>query len=416
MDQRTRVALLRAVVAFVAVLLIGSGAVFAVETLQDSGTTTATPTPSGSASPSPTASPGEGRPSAWLAWVPGGIPDGFGPQLTSVPSVQTTTTETADIAWLTGSTAADGTVVDAPVAPLAIPLDVTGVEPAFATFIPQPFRSTVSDLADGEAILSEGAANRRGLGPDATLTFDTGVSLRVVATLPDVYMGGFEVLTSRATGETIGVTHERYVLFEVKEGLAPDPAVLAARFVPYLPEDTPFPVVEVRAPFTTRFLRPNDRELPPMLLKQRFGEFQAIHNPGTGEIEVDPAWIETHIESRTLPAIRSVTCHAKALDLLERAMATLVEAGEEDLVRQAGDCFAPNVDPGDPAGVLTSRDFGASIDLNQPDNPVGDAPTNETQPPAVVKAMYRAGFGWGGRDAWPQGALFRYRRTVKVTG
>ncbi|HEX6845287.1 MAG TPA: hypothetical protein VF235_09250 [Actinomycetota bacterium] len=415
MDERTRVALLRALVAFVAVLLIGSGVVFAVETLRDTGETVA-PTPSTSASPSPTTSPGEGRPTAWLAWVPGGVPDGFGAQLTSVPSVATTTTETADIAWLTGSTAADGTVVDAPEAPQAIPIDVTGVEPAFATFIPQPFRTTVADLADGEAILSETAANQRGLGPDATLTFDTGVSLQVVATLPDVYMGGFEVLTSRATGETIGVTHERYVLFEVKEGLAPDPAVLAARFVPYLPEDAPFPEVEVRAPFTTRFLRQNDRELPPMLLKQRFGEFTAIHNPGTGEIDVDPTWIEAHIESRALPVLGSVTCHEKALALLERAMEALVAADQEELVQQAGDCFAPNVDPGDPAGLLTSRDFGASIDLNQPDNPVGEPPTNETQPPALVKTMYKAGFGWGGKDAWPQGALFRYRRTVKVTG
>jgi hypothetical protein len=393
--------------------LIGSGVVFTVDTLRAKGEGEASPTPTPSVTTTSTPT-GEGRPTAWLAWVPGGVPDGFGPQLTAVPAVDTTTTATADIAWLTGSTGSDGAIVDAPVAPQAIPLDVTGVEPAFATFIPQPFRSTVADLADGEAIMSETAANMRKLGPDATLSFDTGVTLTVVATLPDVYMGGYEALVSRATGETIGVTHERYVLFSVKEGLNPDPADLAAKFEPYLPQDAPFPAVEVRAPFTTRFLRANDKELPPMLLKQRFGEFTAIYNVTTGEIDVDPNWIETHIESRSIPVLHSITCHAKALDLLERAMQALTAQKQEDTVKQVGTCYEPNVDPGDPAGQLTSRDFGAAIDLNGPDNQPGDRPTEASQPPELIRVMYKAGFGWGGKDAWPEGALFRYRRTVKV--
>jgi hypothetical protein len=204
------------------------------------------------------------------------------------------------------------------------------------------------------------------------------------------------------------------VLFSIRQGLQPDPVDLSSTFEPYLPADAPFPVVEVRAPLTTRFLRANDRELPPMLLKQRFGEFTAIPNPTTGEIDVSPAWIETHIESRTLSVLGSVTCHAKALDLLERAMVTLTAEGLDDAVQQVGDCYEPNVDPGDPAGQLTSRDFGAAIDLNQPDNPPGERPTAKTQPPGLVKVMYRSGFAWGGKDAWPLGSLFRYRRTVKI--
>lgn len=414
MDDRTRAALLRAVVAFGVVLLAGSGVVFTVDTLRGSGRGDAASSPSASSSPSVSVGAGDGRPTAWLAWVPGGVPDGFGAQLTTVPSVDTTTTETADIAWLTGSTAGNGSVVDTPVAPLAIPIDATGVEPAFATFIPQPFRTTVSDLKEGEAILSETAAALRGLGPDATMTFSTGVTLAVVATLPDVYMGGFELLTSRGTGETIGVTHERYVLFQVKGGSSPDPSDLAARFAPYLPANAPFTEVEVRAPFTTKFLRPNDGELPPILLKQRFGEFTAIYNESSGEIDVDPAWIEAHIESRALPVLGSVTCHTKALGLLERAMAALQEQGLESTVSQVGDCYEPNVDPTDPSGVLTSRDFGASIDLNKADNPAGGQSTDKTQPPKLVQVMAKAGFGWGGTDAWPQGSLFRYRRTVKL--
>ena len=28
---------------------------------------------------------------------------------------------------------------------------------------------------------------------------------------------------------------------------------------------------------------------------------------------------------------------------------------------------------------------------------------------AIIQQMYKVGFGWAGNDAYPQGALFRYR-------
>ena len=54
-------------------------------------------------------------PEAWLAWVPGGLPDGFGASVTAIPAIANTTTATADIAWLTGSSDARGRAVDQPV-------------------------------------------------------------------------------------------------------------------------------------------------------------------------------------------------------------------------------------------------------------------------------------------------------------
>ena len=51
---------------------------------------------------------GTGTPEAWLAWVPGGLPDGFGASITAIPGIVNTTTATADIAWLTGSSDARG--------------------------------------------------------------------------------------------------------------------------------------------------------------------------------------------------------------------------------------------------------------------------------------------------------------------
>jgi hypothetical protein len=411
MDELTQRALTRAIAAFAIVLLAGGAIVLTVHRLQGAGKTFA---PSQTPSPTTTVSPAPDQPDAWLAWVPGGIPSGFGEQITAVPAVDTTTTETADVAWLVGSTDAEGSIVDQPPDPYRIPIDVTGVEPAFASFLPLPERTEVTDLGDGEGILSQSAAALRGLGPDATMTFEGQTTITITATLPDVMMGGFELLVTRATGETIGVTHDRYVLFTVKEGAERDPVTLSARFEPYLPPATPYDAVEVRAPFTTRYLRPNDRELPPVLLKQRFGEFAADPEPN-GDLTVDPSWVAAHVESRTLPVLGSITCHQKALNLLEDAMRELETEGRADQVQDVGDCDDANVDPTDPEGQLTAIDFGAAIELNRNANPPGEPPTEETQPPELVNLLFRSGFGWGGRDAWPQGALFRYRHPVRPT-
>jgi len=58
---------------------------------------------------------------------------------------------------------------------------------------------------------------------------------------------------------------------------------------------------------------------------------------------------------------------------------------------------------------LTARAFGAAIDLNPATNDEGDPPD---QPRKLVTAMGKAGFGWGGVDAYPQGATFRWNRAA----
>ena len=155
----------------------------------------------------------------------------------------------------------------------------TRVEPGFASFLPQPERRLVAGLDPRQGILSESAAKLRHLGVGSTLTFSTGNDVTIVGTLPDVLMGSYELLVDRATARGIGVTHERYILFQVRPAAHPTAPELAQRFVPYLPIDVPYPVVEVRAPGETKYLRANDREAPPIVLKERFGEFQAQPDP-----------------------------------------------------------------------------------------------------------------------------------------
>ena len=402
-DDLTRTALIRGATAFAVVLVVGSTAVYTTARLRG-GSDGQSPSP---ASPTPVQPPATGTPEAWLAWVPGGLPDGFGASITAIPAIASTTTATADIAWLTGSSDARGRPVDQPVDPYMIPIDTTGVEPGFASFLPQPERRSVAGLNPRQGILSESAAKLRHLGVGSTLTFSTGVDVTIVGTLPDVLMGSYELLVDRATGDRIGVTHERYVLFQVRLYAHATADQLAQRFVPYLPIDVPYPVVEVRRPGETKYLRANDREAPPIVLKERFGEFDAHPDPTkAGAITIDPAWVQTHIASENLPVLHTVTCDTAVLDFLRRAMNQLQSAGHAADVSSAGTCYDPVAGPTDPDGPLSAKAFGAAIELNRGTNVPGTTPA---QPKTLVAAMARWGFGWAGHDAYPQGALFRFR-------
>jgi hypothetical protein len=409
MDDLTQRALTRAISAFAGVALIGLAGVWVVGQLKgDEGGAVS------NQSPTVSVSSGPGTPASWLAWVPGGLPDGFGPLVTTIPEITSATTATADIAWLTSSRDASGVEQDSPKQPYMIPIDTTGVEPTFASFIPQPERTLIQNLQPDQAILSEPEAALRGLSEGAVLTFEGDHEITVVGTLPDVLMGGYEMLVLRGTGEDIGVTHERYVLFQVRPTTSPNPDELGAKLNPSLPQDAPYPFVEVRSPGQTKYLRANDRELPVELLKEKFGEFSA--NPiesGTGQIQIEPNWVQSHIVSPDLPVLGTVQCHVKAAGLLKQAMLELKANNEQGLVTDIGDCYVPIASVDDPEGPLTARAFGGSIDLNPRENQPGDTPNQSEE---LVQTMFRHGFGWGGKDAFPQGALFRYRSTKLKAG
>jgi hypothetical protein len=407
-DDATRSALIRGVTAFAVVFAVGSAAVFTAGRLDQPEAAPASP-PTVVTSAPPT--PGTQTPEAWLGWVPGGLPDGFASEMTSISVIAAPPTATADVAWLTSSTNAHGALVDAPNAPDMIPIDTTGVEPGFATFLQPPERRLVAELQPGQGILSESEAKLRRLDVGSALTFSTGKEVTIVGTLPDVLMGGYELLVGRTTGDKIGVTHERYVLFNVKPYSHVTSGQLAQRLGPYLPFDAPYPVVEVRAPGETTYLRANDRAAPPIVLKERFGEFQGYPDPSSAKlVKIDRTWVEEHIASDRLPVLGTVNCNDVTLDLLRRAMNRLKADGNSQDVSGHGACYAPVMDPSDPDGPFTPAPFGASIEINPGTNPPGTPPS---QPPALVGAMERWGFGWGGRDAYQQGALFRYRaRTI----
>ena len=149
--------------------------------------------------------------------MPGGLPPGYGDLVSTVPDVTASTTATADIAWMTASLDANGDGVDQPEPPMMIPMDVTGVDPTFATFIPEPERQLVQNLRPGEGILSESEANLRGLGTGATLLFRGGVADRRGGHAARCAHGRLRVARPARDRPTDSASrHERYVLFHVR--------------------------------------------------------------------------------------------------------------------------------------------------------------------------------------------------------
>ena len=181
---------------------------------------TAAPTTSATHSapqPTPTATPSDEMPPAWLAWISGSLPSGFGADVHAAPTLGTTVIVAGDTRWMTSSHDADGGVVDKPSPPFEIPIDAFAVDPgAYAPFVPESSRSQVVDaLRAGEAVLGTSSAQLRHLTVGGSLTFDQ-TTVPVGAIVPDPVAGWSEMLVSRTVGRTLGIVDDRYLLVDAR--------------------------------------------------------------------------------------------------------------------------------------------------------------------------------------------------------
>jgi len=402
-NDTLRRALLRGIAASVVTFIVGSGAVFAMQRIGQ-GDTEAPPSQPGPSEPPNDPGPAKATtPEAHLVWVPGGFPDGFGEELTTLRLVKQAAVATSGVGWLQRSFEADGDQVDAPASPFMVPLDTTGIDTnTFASFLPRgPQRRLVLALQPGQAILSEAAAALRGLGEGATLGFAPDLDVTVVGTLPDVVMGAHEVLLPRTTAERIGVSIPRYALLRVRG--QPTEIELAEALTELAARHTRQALLEVRLPGETRYLRAHDGSVPPITLKRRFGEFTAYPNPQEqDDLDLDPAWVEQNIETREIPRLGSVQCHRKTLSVLTKAMAEMSAAVSLGTI---GACFDDTWAPDMRRGTLPAALWGASIRLNVSLNVPGQPPLIDGR---IVETMTAWGFRWAGNDVYPDGALFEF--------
>jgi hypothetical protein len=343
-------------------------------------------------------------PDTFLAWSPGGMPAGFADAIADMPQVRRAVVVASDNTWLTKSYSADGEVVDDPPPTFSIPLEVAAVEPrAYAPFLPPADRAVTVALAQGKGVLGESSARLRGLGPGAVLRFGPE-RVEVAAILADELVGAHELLVSREVGRRIGVTRDRFALL-VPEG---EPTVrqvtVAVRGV--LPAGT---LVRVRAPGDTPYFRHGDAVLPPVKIKELFGEFAAKPREGwpAGFLTADPQWVRTYIDTQRVPLLGTVTCNAALFPQIRGAIRELIRKGLGDTITSYSGCWAPRHILGDPDAGLSHHAWGIAIDVNVPQNPFGAEPN---QDPRLIEVFEDWGFIWGGRFIVPDGMHFEYHR------
>ena len=392
-------------------LIIGATLTLAVQSRGEQLVDTPT---SGSNSPTPADTEPE-SPATFLAWVPGGLPPGFSVAVADLGSIDRVTSVAEDNVWMTRSWSSDGALVDHPTRPYAVPIDAAAVSPrSFGAFLSPPDRAIAAALADGQGVLGATSAALRGLGPGAELAFQGGARIRIADVLPDELVGAAELLVSKETGATIGVHRERYLLLQPRDGGSVSSAALRARLRPLLPADLGiYRRVQVRAPGETPFFRSGDAVLPPVMLKTLFGEFASRPSPGRpGYLDVDPAWVRSHIVTVSVPLLGRVTCNRALVPQLRDAMSSLERRGLGSLIESYAGCFAPKFVNRDPTAMLSHHAWGIAFDCNFPGNAYGQPPH---QDPRLVRTMERFGFVWGGTFIVPDGNHFEYRRAPATT-
>jgi hypothetical protein len=386
-------------------LLAGSIAGFVVGVVLTLALQGAAVLPDDASAPRPTEPRAEpilvpGGTDTFLVWVPGGMPPGSAQTLGRL--ARRVVVVASDNTWLTRSFDEGGEVVDDPPGSFAIPLEVAAVDPEdYAPFLPPADRSLTVALERGDGVLGESSAKLRGLGEGATMRFgDVGVT--VAAVLPDELVGANELLVSRETGSRIGVTQDRYALV-VPRG-SPDRRELLRDAHAALGT-----LVQVRAPGDTPYFRQGDAVLPLVEIKRLFGEFAAKPTPGRpGFLTVDPSWLRTHIETRHVPLLGSVTCNVALFPQLEGAIDELISKGLEDTITSYAGCFSARHILREPTASLSHHSWGIAVDMNvREGNFFGQEPH---QDPRLVRVFERWGFIWGGDFVVPDGMHFEYRR------
>jgi hypothetical protein len=313
------------------------------------------------------------------------------------------------VGWLARSYSSQGELVDEAPRGLGYPLEVAVVPPGgYAPFLPPGDRGVVVPLADGEAVLGESGARLRGLEPGATLVFrqpggGPGVlRIGVAAVLPDELVGAHEVMVSYATGIRLGIRLDRYALLHPAERIQSD---LADRILAATPGDL---LLRTRAPGQTPYFRQGDAILPPIRLKELFGEF-AGRPVADGYIESDPGWISRNIVTERVPILGEVRCHRALFPQLGAALREAARRGLAGTIDPShyGGCYASRFVNRIPVLGISHHAWGIAIDVNVAENPYG-APPN--QDPRLVASFRRHGFLWGGDWLLPDGMHFEFGR------
>jgi hypothetical protein len=114
------------------------------------------------------------------------------------------------------------------------------------------------------------------------------------------------------------------------------------------------------------------------MIKTLFGEFAARPSPGRpGYLDVDPAWVRTHIVTVSVPLLGRVTCNRALVPQLRDAMSSLDRRGLGGLIDSYDGCFAPKFVNRDPTAMLSHHAWGIAFDCNFTGNAYGQPPDQD---------------------------------------
>jgi D-alanyl-D-alanine carboxypeptidase len=340
---------------------------------------------------------------AWLAWMSGGFPSTFRDRIRGADGLTRTVVVAGDTRWMTASHDASGVVVDQPTPPYMIPLDAFAVEPTeYAPFLPSDQRDAIVTVLDkGEAVLGQTSSELRRLGPGGSLSFGN-VTVKVGAVAPDDVVGWSEMLVNRDVGRRLGITDERYLLAFA------DPAMTLPHFTTDVRSLLPAgSYLRTVPPGGTRFVRVASGVNPPVVMKTVFGEFDAYpRSDDPAYLNIDPAWYDAHIRTRTVPLLGAVTCNEQLFPALVGALTDVEAAGLGGAIHVYSGCYAARTVARSTTAPPSNHAYGAAIDINAPENPYGSTPTMNRR---IVKIFEHWGFDWGGNFLIPDGMHFEYR-------
>lgn len=336
-----------------------------------------------------------------LAWTPAELARGLAAAARRIPGVASVVEVRSGTVWLGTWADRGGPPVTAP-AGFRVPMEVAAAVPeTYINFVPADRRPAVARLSGGGIILGATSARLRRVGAGGRLHF-AAAELEVIDILPDELIGAHEALVSTATAERLGITRARYALVAL-DADAPLREVetelhrIAPRGVP----------LRVRAPGETPAFRHGDAVLPPVRLKELFGEFAAT--PSGGNLRVASQWERANIRAGVVPVLGTVECHAKVLPQLRAAFEEIARRGLDDLVDRGdfGGCYFPRFLNQDPEAGVSHHSWGVAFDLNVSANPFGAEPRMDRR---IVDILERWGFTWGGRWLVPDSMHFEFLR------
>jgi hypothetical protein len=130
---------------------------------------------------------------------------------------------------------------------------------------------------------------------------------------------------------------------------------------------------------------------------------------GGGRIAPEPSWVASHIETRTVPILGTVTCNKYLFPQLEAALNQVVAQGLADEIHpdEYAGCYYPRFIAG--STKLSNHSFGLALDFNVPGNQRGTVGEMDR---GVVAIFKQWGFGWGGDWSYTDPMHFEMVRLV----